>query len=93
VSAGSTGTAVALTGALLVLAAMGCAPAREPPASPVGVEVTVLQYRRDQADGVVQLKARNLRDAAVTIDRVDLDVAAFRGVGPVRGRAHRDPWA
>jgi hypothetical protein len=84
------GATVAVAGVLLVLSAAGCSAASEAPA-PSGVDVTLLQYRRGQAEGIVQLKVENHRAAAVTVDRVELDADAFRGVGPVRQDATLAP--
>lgn len=54
---------------------------------PAGVSVELLQYRRDEADGVVEVKVRNGSSEPLRVARVELSAAGFPDAGPVTSDA------
>lgn len=83
-TAASAATPAALAGAAIESASSG-----DP--APPALSATVLQYRRDQALGIVQVKVSNDGEVPVRIDEIRLDAPGFAALEPSRPAAELDP--
>lgn len=73
--------------ALVTAVAAGCTATPEPTDSePSHVSAELLQYRRDQADRVVEVKLRNDSDKPIDVSRLQLLTPRFTGTAPVAPR-------